>query len=395
MPAVARRAHKKSRFGKWHRAGTRPRHPLNSPSSPSCSSVGCSQCKLRKIKCNEQQPCSYCVKKRYRCSLTDDPDTREPSEFKHQVDQEFSVTDFALFRHFIKEVAVDHADDIPSEIAWAEHVSSLATQHDYLLHQILALSALHMRILFPRQSEELEQIACTHQARSLPLFRDALSTDLETDSLALFVCSVLIIPHHFALTNDPMLMILNEKTQSPPEWLLMLDGATRIVTDFTPKILSSPLRPLLGQMARTDVDNPLDSPDDRELVRLKDTMPFPEGKKDGYTRLLDVLRACFTLSNTTSSALEQKSAALRFPPYFSVIAKNDLANKHPAALVVLMSWLVLLLRVENRWWLKGRVKPIGAAIQQLLPREHRRLIAWPSQQLGLSLGGDGQISIPI
>ncbi|KAI8630173.1 hypothetical protein F5Y19DRAFT_429167 [Xylariaceae sp. FL1651] len=362
MPPTSRRAHNKSR-------------------------QGCKLCKSRKIKCDERQPCAYCTKKGVKCSLQVESERiSRPPIFSYQQDPTFCTSDFTLFHHFVKKVAVEHADDAPSVVAWSD-VADLATRHTYLLHNLLALSALHLRSTYPDQAETLEQIAAGHQARGIPMFREALIRDLETDSLPLFACSCILLPAHFAASKDPLSLIVNEETQGPPDWLLLLDGATIVTENHCPGLLESSLRPLLGPMIPVEPDDIDDSPADRELISLKDTIPAAAERKEDYRKLIDLLRYFYTLSNRGPSLLAKKTAALRFPPFLSRTGKDDLAKRHPVALIVMAFWIVLLFRIEDRWWLRGKVRPIALKIQQLLPTEHQHLIAWPLEQLGLHQNG--------
>jgi hypothetical protein len=268
-------------------------------------------------------------------------------------------------------------------LAWSDCVTDLATRHAYLLHNLLAVSALHLRSIHPEQAETLEHVATEHQTQGIPLFREALAQDLDQTPLPLFACACLILPAHFAASREPLSLILNEKTQSPPEWLLLLDGTTIITAKHIHYIVETPLRPLLGPIVPTDLDDIDDSPADRELINLKHVIPVEPERRDAYGELIDLLRFVFTLSSRGPSMFDQKSAAFRFPPYLSRTAKDDLARKYPAALIIMAFWLVLLFRIEDRWWLRGKVRPIALKIQELLPTEHQHLIAWPLEQLGL------------
>ncbi|KAI3322998.1 hypothetical protein HD806DRAFT_497489 [Xylariaceae sp. AK1471] len=358
-PPISRRAHNKSRRG-------------------------CSLCRTRKIKCDERQPCSYCIKKDVKCSLQNEPRiSLQPASFRHEQDLAFSISDFSLFQHFIKRVSFDHSDDAASAFAWSNCVADLATRHAYLLHNLLAISALHLRSMYPEQAETFERIAREHQARGIPLFREAITRDLDETPLPIFACASLLLPAHFAASRDPLSLILNEEKHSSPDWLQLLDGTTSIIIKHVPFIMGTPLNALLGPMKPMNLDDIDDSPADRELINLKDTIPVETERRDAYGKLIDILRFFFTLSNRGPSMFDRKTAALRFPTYFGMTARDDLARRYPAALVVMAFWLVLLFRMQDRWWLRGKVQPIALKIQQLLPNEHKHLIVWPLGQLGI------------
>ncbi|KAI2608670.1 uncharacterized protein GGS25DRAFT_491183 [Hypoxylon fragiforme] len=95
------------------------------------------------------------------------------------------------------------------------------------------------------------------------------------------------------------------------------------------------------------------------------------GRREVYAQVMVKLRLCFCLSDTTDMALDRKNAALRFPPLMGAEFRAELAGREAPALVVMAWWCVLLHRVEERWWLKGRVRPLLLKIEELVMPEYR------------------------
>ncbi|KAI1630666.1 hypothetical protein F4809DRAFT_251928 [Biscogniauxia mediterranea] len=375
MPPTARRAHNKSR-------------------------AGCTRCKSKKIKCDEKQPCTYCVKRRLPCSLQPEPKPKRAATglvIRQPDAPPFCFADFGLFRHFTKELATAHADDDPSRMVWSEVVPDMATRHPFLMHELLAVAAIHRALAYPEEEEEegpelqQQKIAAEHQSRAIPLFRRALAAAGADDALPLplFACSCLIIPYHFAAARDAMALLRSAETGGPPEWLMLVEGCAAVTVRNGPAIMASPLRALLGELRSPPrlEDLPGLSAADGRLVELKrrlSPLAKEEEEEKAYAAALDGLRVSFALSDQATSVLARKNAALRFPPCMGRRCKEDLAAGEPAALIVVAFWCVLLHRVEERWWLRGKIRPLLAQIRDLLPPEHHGLIAWPLEQLGLS-----------
>ncbi|KAI1338988.1 hypothetical protein F5Y15DRAFT_384360 [Xylariaceae sp. FL0016] len=355
---------------------------------------GCTLCKAKKVKCDEKRPCSYCAKKLLRCSLDDEaseattlsPPSASRPESSTESSRCFAFADFALFRHFIKSTAVAHADDHDCVMIWSEIVADLAAQYPFLLHELLALSALHSRLACPERAESLEQVAAEHQGRAIPLFRDAIVSSRQGDeALALFACSCLIVPYHFAAAKDPLSLLLNEETKSSAEWLVLIEGTAAITNANSPAIMRSALRPLLGKLIPLNLDIISDSAADRELCLLKGRIPVAPEHRDEYVKLIDTLRFNYTISDLAETVIDRKNSALRWPPLMSRQVKEQLGSKESGALILMAFWLVLLHRIEDRWWLKGKVAPIVAKISKLLTPEHRKLITYPMEQVSLGL----------
>ncbi|KAI1452708.1 hypothetical protein F4805DRAFT_446369 [Annulohypoxylon moriforme] len=362
MASTSRRAHRKSR-------------------------AGCTTCKAKKVKCDEEQPCSYCVKRHLLCSLAPSPsaslgsgrDSKTPEIRVVQPYDEtsFSFTDFGLYRHFVVSTAIAQADDSASIALWRDVVADLATQYPYLLHEILAIAALHRRSASPEQATYLERVAAEHQAKAIPLFRQALASISAETAPPLFACSCLFIPYHFAAAKDALSPLFNEETGTLAEWLILIQGCAAITMEQSATVMRSSLRALLGDLWTPKVEDLSSGPTDARLVDLGLRLPITAEQRESYAQTLVKLRVCFYLSDKADSPLNRKNAALRFPPLMYQNMRADLAAKHPAALIVMAYWCVLLHRVEDRWWLKGRVKPLLLKIEELVPMQYRNLLDWP------------------
>ncbi|KAI1798776.1 hypothetical protein F4811DRAFT_162646 [Daldinia bambusicola] len=369
---------------------------------------GCTTCKAKKVKCDEKQPCSYCAKRQLPCSLVpaslpghacgSGPGTPEGGvvmAIQPYEEPSFSFTDFGLFQHFIKATSIAQADDSPSITVWRETIPDLATQHPYLLHEILAVAALHVRSANSEQARLLERIATEHQARAIPLFREALAISSAETAPALFACSCLFIPYHFAAAKDAASLLFNEESGSLAEWLVLIHGTAAVTIEHGASIMRSPLRALLGDLAPPKPAEELaaDGPTDARLMQLYEQLPLAEEEggedREAYEQAMYRLRVSFYLSDLADTALNRKNAALRFPPFVSRQRIGEgLAARRPAALILMAYWCVLLHRVEDRWWLKGRVKPLLTKIEELVPEEHRHLVAWPMEEVGIYTRGN-------
>ncbi|KAI1469738.1 uncharacterized protein F4812DRAFT_420161 [Daldinia caldariorum] len=374
------------------------------------SRAGCATCKAKKVKCDEKQPCSYCARRQLPCSLVPaslpgnacrsgtDTDTPEGIGVVGVVvrpyeEPSFSFTDFALFQHFVKAASIAQADDRASIAVWRETIPDLATRYPYLLHELLAVAALHVRSANPEQANLLERIAAEHQARAIPLFREALANSSAETAAPLFACSCLLIPYHFAAAKDAASLLFNEDSGSDlAEWLVLIHGTAAVTMEHAPSIMRSPLRALLGDLSPPKPAEALaaDGPTDARLVRLGEQLPVAEEQhRAEYEQVMYKLRVSFYLSDHADTALDRKNAALRFPPFVNRRrVGEDLAARRPAALVVMAYWCVLLHRAEERWWLRGRAEPLLMKIGELLPAEHRHLLAWPMEEVGICSRGN-------
>lgn len=296
----------------------------------------------------------------------------------------FSFADFSLFHHFTKSTALAHADDSASVTVWLETIPDLAVQYPYLLHLILALAALHMRSTVPERAKFLERVADEHQAQAIPLFREALAASSAETVLPLFACSCLFVPYYFAAAKDASSLLFNEETGLLAEWLVLIQGCAAMTVQHNATIMRSPLRTILGDLHTPKVEDFSGGPIDARLVRLEEKLPIASEHREAYAQVMVHLRLCFYLSDRADTPLNRKNAALRFPPLMGKQFRAHLAGRHPAALIIMAFWCVLLHRVEDRWWLRGRVQPLLLKIEELLPSDYISLMSWPLEEVGTS-----------
>ncbi len=155
-------------------------------------------------------PCGSCSKRQMPCSLVDSSQAEAPPQLAAEGVQEdppqgtFEGTDFALFHHFTTSTAhlitLTPADRSP----FMTLLPGLAPQHPYLLHEVLALAALHLSHLNPTERTRYTDLATGHHSKSLALFRPALEeVDTPRAAVPLFMCSALYVTFYFTLPTDP------------------------------------------------------------------------------------------------------------------------------------------------------------------------------------------------
>jgi len=122
--------------------------------------------------------------------------------------------------HFTTHTWLTLATDENTRQMWHAIVPQLAYQHEFLMHALLACTALHMAYLNPDQHSELTIKARTHQDHAMPLFRAAIpSVESETcDAVLIFARLVAITA--FAL--DERLIVVGEEEDKLPSWLFFI-----------------------------------------------------------------------------------------------------------------------------------------------------------------------------
>ncbi|KAI9734008.1 MAG: hypothetical protein M1834_002665 [Cirrosporium novae-zelandiae] len=151
------------------------------------SRLGCFNCKIRKVKCQETRPsCQNCLKRGYTCEYPKiiQPQSRQLQTVRNNTIPDprpvvqlsstpslFTLTDMRLLHHFILE-AYPHLP-VGQDAVWVHEVPAFAQHYEYLMHAILALSASHLTMT---SNSNLTIAAINHRQLALEGLNKAIST---------------------------------------------------------------------------------------------------------------------------------------------------------------------------------------------------------------------------
>ncbi|KAI3329946.1 hypothetical protein F4824DRAFT_492599 [Ustulina deusta] len=157
---------------------------------------GCLVCKQRRVKCDEQFPCSNCLKRHERCIRSDmaggrrnEPNTRisQPPSALVVDNTNINLLHLELFSHFHRNLV----DTLAFPEIW-QQVLPWSFQEPYIMCSILCLAATHLSTLLP-QSHRYSNIAVQLLGKSASLFSERLSGPVTTqNSEALIAASILM-----------------------------------------------------------------------------------------------------------------------------------------------------------------------------------------------------------
>ncbi|KAF7933727.1 uncharacterized protein EAE98_003436 [Botrytis deweyae] len=211
--------------------------PLRRPHTK--SRHGCIQCKASHIKCDQGHPtCGSCRKKEKNCTyglrrkdisqaskpFLLPPTTSTVSEQEREVsdisttyseasDQEFLFSgqistpphlsraetgasifweDLELMRHFVTETYLTFSCIKSIQNLWRITIPKMASDHPFMMHGLLNISALHLAFLNPAKRDLYLAPAIRHHDLFLSLYRSELHKITPDNCSAMFICSTLI-----------------------------------------------------------------------------------------------------------------------------------------------------------------------------------------------------------
>ncbi|KAK3073642.1 hypothetical protein LTR53_004601 [Teratosphaeriaceae sp. CCFEE 6253] len=179
------------------------------------SRKGCDLCKRRRVKCSEGSPCANCARRGEACSLAapspsttavsfldsfpdhvgrvhhraemyaERPQTSHESNDSLPTTTEDWLQDMQLMHHYT--VVVCHENLLVRHgitAIWSEYVPKQALKHSFLLHGLLALSALNLANRTPDADDIMKylNLCDKHQAVAVAALRDALNGNITAEN---------------------------------------------------------------------------------------------------------------------------------------------------------------------------------------------------------------------
>ncbi|KAI9832806.1 MAG: hypothetical protein M1819_004026 [Sarea resinae] len=352
---------------------------------------GCTQCKFRKVKCDDQRPvCGNCARREETCefsSLALVSSSRRPltlrpppviSVIAAQPSAGFTLQDLELLHHFSTVVCFTLAGQPKLQRMWQISVPKAAASHAFLMHCLLAVSAAHLVHSHLGDCESYRIAAVKHQDLSLSLFRPQLHHVTPENCEALIACASLLV----VLALLPGM----SKKQDPIEDILeicqLARGVHEIVKAGGNQIAAGTLEPLLRP--RSWDDSPPLTQDVsaalEQLDRVIGNLSEPEPTRAVYRVASHGLIKAFQASMLNPDHQSVVFLWLVFidRPYIELLRARE-----PMALVILAHYSVVIHGSKDIFWSQDLGFRLVEAVYAKLPPDWRHLISWPLRTVGL------------
>ena len=280
------------------------------------------------------------------------------------------------------------------EIFWQTELPQLACTHPFLMHSLLAISALHLARVSSDQMDYYQNIAANHQDMALPAYRYAI-TDLERNINEQRGHAMVAFA---SLTTVYALLCPQPEEPLPSEAMVTL---SRLMESF------SLLRSARGVFAAAgdcqegctmtsqvdalygDIDVSLNPEEDRLAVLELLVQGNAEMRPSGYQDVdqanfgaLYLLRRCFAMLCLPSDPIGIKRVINIWVESVSDLFLEALLQLRPVALVILAHWCILLKRAQEYWYLQGSAEKFVSTILELLGDDWKEMISWPLSAIG-------------
>ncbi|PYH42218.1 uncharacterized protein BP01DRAFT_140046 [Aspergillus saccharolyticus JOP 1030-1] len=381
---------------------------------------GCLECKHRRVKCDELRPvCSNCAKRMSQCKYdsatsllwTNDELRPRPrpnqsgSEGPREAESTFSTTanslrilgklngddkpqsvarlnlsDLELMMHWCNSTYKALSRIGKTDVIWQARVPEEALSHPFLMHGLLALSAIHLA----RTRDEVKRaayvsIAVAHEHQALAFFREQLSDINASNAKAMFAfASVVVVytfgflhPSHAPGTDDPWACI-----NGILQVFTLARGVQQILDKATSTIRNSDWAALFQL---DDYDDVLPEDERLALDRLHEVNQVCKGQDPAhdlttYEHAIENLADLMAAAHQGVTSVRQACRwAMRLRTEFLQL----LQEHQPLALVVVAYYCAILHRLRDVWFVDDWGIRVLKAIWQVLDDQWRPLLDQP------------------
>ena len=392
------------------------------------SRTGCTQCKLRKIKCDERHPqCSNCERREIACiypaasnerSLEDGhaPPSLQPvasqessadtsSNDRSQVQESVplyvsayattkaaNVDDLELMHHWSTTTSVVLGDNGvgPSWLTiWQTDIPNLAFNHEFLIEGILTVAAQHMSYTTPSRRSELVMKASAHQQVALAAFQRSLRDLTPDNCVALFSFAWLSIPMTFSMiSKDAMDSAAPESDAF--NWLGMLRGGYHIFQMHRERIQESFLKPLIDSMLPEDTSMDQAFTHSEQILALNSLVDnfSDEAASQACRTAVQYLAQTFIQNESLRArAMSPVLVTMIWPTRQTQVFMDLIDQRSPEALVILAHYCVLIHRdtAHDTWFLIGCARHVLNVIRASIPDSWLSMLDWPESMIGKTM----------
>ena len=288
-----------------------------------------------------------------------------------------------LYHHFVYHYSASLVPDAKLRSEVFEKVLEISLAYDFLIHNFMALSALH---LYSRDASrpELFDRACYLQGVAIQHVQPVIANLRQEDSLAALMFSshtsafglaeYMLNPHHD--DTDPIDKIV--------ECFQLSRGIKLVVSPHWPYLSQTWLKSLF----RVKTDN--DCHEDQIRANLATEFPtYPMvrslafGQEDAERRkcCIETIEDIFTSIGALSQHPEGYPTSAYLIDQWIVklpaVFKDMLIERRPIALIILAYWAVLTSINPRPWHLRGLAEVLIARIETILGDEWAEFLRWP------------------
>jgi len=268
---------------------------------------------------------------------------------------------------------------------WLIIIPRIALSHEFLMHGLLAVSALHLSTVQPARKEELVTFASRSESLALPTFRELIKRKDTEDISAVFAFAGFVIPYMLAVSGVLEIATMGIPCLEKPHWFMMARGLIDLLRENWSALEQGPFASVL-----ISTSLPIEkswNPDDAHLAEIQTKWGKESSANevvdkglDECINTMDQLRRVCCLQYAPYQNLTIMSSVYFWPGMVSSEYMKLVYERRPEALVVLAMYCVLLKQADWVWFLRGVGVKMLVAIEEELDTDWKPWIQWALEQ---------------
>ncbi|KIX93605.1 uncharacterized protein Z520_10783 [Fonsecaea multimorphosa CBS 102226] len=399
------------------------------------SKRGCSECKRRHIKCDETRPiCVNCTTSKRTCKWEFDvraPATTQIEPTKAQstptdpqlpaggghltpvvsagshttggsplaifsqgrADSIVNIDHLELLHHFYTDtcrtvVRTQDQIELYSKLVIAQGIAN-----PFLMHEILAISAIHIGILRPHRREYYHSLATSLQSKALADFNEILSRIDATSCLPVLLFSHLIGLHTFHDIFNVLKDDFNTFMDGLVGCVRLLRGVNLVTQTWRDVLLQSELGDIMREADQAHCSEKTSHGECSPLRDLIDAADLSLSSKEVCREALEKLQEYFDVENGYPGELLATTNVI-FAWFVTASSQYTelMDQRRPEALILLAYYAVLLHRRRKSWVVGDAGQRLLTSITTHLGRRWETWLAWPKNAITFGTSSNTPIS---
>ncbi len=268
--------------------------------------------------------------------------------------------------------------------AWQNGFIELGFEHPFLLHGLLALSAVHKAsFLQPTERECLHFQADSHITQALDTYRKHLELPTAETAIPMFILSTILLTYNFGSVQEQPDDPISELHHS----FMLLKGIMFVIIPHWETVKNSHLFAAMTDSTSPDAFAPLDvlseNDNSQEISRLSELTDrlLDSQDKDACANAINELHITWLRFRRITPDLDEYSLLFNWPARLTDRFFDLLAAHNPVACIITTHFAAMLAQGRPVWYSMKWPRWLLAASEQLLAPtpDLVKWLDWPQQ----------------
>jgi hypothetical protein len=261
-------------------------------------------------------------------------------------------------------------------------MTEIGLENHFVLHLMFALTALHLAHCRPDRRAQYVATADHHYERALILVTPEIANLSPSNCDAVLVAVQMICFINWGRGPQPGEYLAFGRDRKS-DWLIMFRGVRTTLSTIDIQQFAKTHAPATRGKHRPLPVHDVPEEYEKQLYELREHVTFiskdtPNGEDD--IQAVDILREMYENRYQGIDAEYHVTFGWLFRMTDGFLER--LQQHEPVPMIIYAHFVVLVRVLEQFWYMEGWTHHIMAGIWELMPREHRPWLDWPTKQVG-------------